>query len=186
MRKCPEAVDAVVGAHAAFTEAAESHIAGCQMDEDIVDTAAAETAAGSYFPGGFFVAGEEVEGQWMSHRVDLCYRASQRFVGEDRKYRSKDLLLHDRIVESYVIKDRWCDLKCFTAGTATADGFGRIDQAVDTVEMFFVDDLPVIPVFQRFFAVLAADLAAKFCNQCVLDLRGAVNIVRSHAGLAAV
>lgn len=110
MRKCPEAVDAVVGAHAAFTEAAESHIAGCQMDEDIVDTAAAETAAGSYFPGGFFVAGEEVEGQWMSHRVDLCYRASQRFVGEDRKYRSKDLLLHDRIVESYVIKDRWFDL----------------------------------------------------------------------------
>mgnify|MGYP000674132447 CR=1 FL=1 len=54
VRKCPEAVDAVVGAHAAFTEAAESHIAGCQMDEDIVDTAAAETAAGSYFPGGFF------------------------------------------------------------------------------------------------------------------------------------
>mgnify|MGYP000506047389 CR=1 FL=1 len=122
----------------------------------------------------FFVAGEEVEGQWMSHRVDLCYRASQRFVGEDRKYRSEDLLLHDRIVESYVIKDRWFDLKCFTAGTATADGFGRIDQAVDTVEMFFVDDLPVIPVFQRFFAVLAADLAAKFCNQCVFDLRVAV------------
>lgn len=186
MRKCPEAVDAVVGAHAAFAEAAEAHIAGGQMDEDIVDAASAETAPGSYFPGGFFVAGEEVEGQWMSHGVDLCYGTSERVVGEDRKYRAEDLLLHNRIVEGYVIKNRGFDLKCFTAGTAATDGFGRIDQAVDTVEMFFVDDFSVIPVFQRFFAILAADLAAEFCYQGVFDLRVAVNIVRSHAGLSAV
>ena len=54
MRECPEAVDAMIGAHAAFTKAAEAHIAGCQMYEDIVDTATAETTSGSKFPGIFF------------------------------------------------------------------------------------------------------------------------------------
>lgn len=49
MRECPEAVDAMIGSHAAFTKAAEAHIAGCQMYEDIVDTATAETTSGSNF-----------------------------------------------------------------------------------------------------------------------------------------
>lgn len=53
MRECPEAVDAMIGSHAAFTKAAEAHIAGCQMYEDIVDTATAETTSGSNFPGIF-------------------------------------------------------------------------------------------------------------------------------------
>ena len=54
MRECPEAVDAMIGSHAAFTKAAEAHIAGCQMYEDIVDTATAEaTFRGDFFTDGF-------------------------------------------------------------------------------------------------------------------------------------
>ena len=181
-----EAVDSVVGAHAAFSEAAESHIAGCEMDENIVDAAAAETAPGSYFLGGFFVVSEDVESQGMSHGVDSCDGTSERVVGEDREYRAEDLLLHDRIIEGYIIKDRWLDLECFTVRTAAADCFGRVNEAVDTVEMFFIDDLSIIAVFERFFSILACDLSAKLCNKGILDLRITINVVRCYAGLAAV
>lgn len=159
-----ETVDSVVGAHAAFAETTESHIAGCEMDENIVDAAAAETAPGSYFLGGFFVVSEDVESQGMSHGVDPGDGTSERVVGEDWKYRAKDLLLHDRIIKCYIIKDRWLDLERFAVGTAAADCFGRINEAVDTVEMFFIDDLSIIAVFERFFSILTSDLSAKFCN----------------------
>ena len=186
MRECPEAVDAMIGSHAAFTKAAEAHIAGCQMYEDIVDTATAETTSGSNFPGIFFIFGEDIKSQRMCHGIDLCYGTSERVIGEDRKYRAENFLLHDRIIEGYVVKNRRLDLKCFTAGTTATDSFGRIDQTVDTVEMFFVDDLSVIPVFQRFFSILACNLPAKLCDQGFFDLRITVDVVRSHAGLTAV
>jgi hypothetical protein len=70
MGESPETVDSVVGTHAAFSEATEAHIAGCEMNENIIDAAAAETAPGSYFPGVFFVAGEDVESQGMGHGID--------------------------------------------------------------------------------------------------------------------
>lgn len=70
MGESPETVDSVVGTHATFSEATEAHIAGCEMNENIIDAAAAETAPGSYFPGVFFVAGEDVESQGMGHGID--------------------------------------------------------------------------------------------------------------------
>ena len=94
MGESPETVDSVVGTHATFSEATEAHIAGCEMDENIVDAAAAETAPGSYFPGGFFVVSENIEGQWMRHGIDLCNSTSERIVGKNR---AEDFLLHDRI-----------------------------------------------------------------------------------------
>ena len=186
MGESPEAIDSVVGTHAAFSEAAESHIAGCEMNENIVDAAAAETAPGSYFLGVFFIIGEDVEGQGMSHGVDLGNSTSERVVGKDREYRTKDLLLHDRIIECYIVQERWFDLEGFTVGTAAAYCFGRIDKAVDTVEMLFINDLSVVPVFERFFSILACDLSAELCNQGIFDLRITVDIVRCYAGLAAV
>ena len=176
----------MIGSHTAFTKAAEAHIAGCQMYEDIVDAATAETTSGSNFPGIFFIFSEDIKSQRMCHGIDLCYGTSERVIGEDRKYRTEDFLLHDRIFEGYVIKNRRLDLKCFTVGTTAADSFGRIDQTVDTVEMLFVDDLSIIPVLQWFFSILACDLSAKLCDQGFFDLRITVDVVRSHAGLATV
>lgn len=186
MRESPETVDSVVGTHATFSEATEAHIAGCEMDENIVDAAAAETAPGSYFLGGFFVVSEEVESQGMSHGVDPGDGTSERVVGEDWKYWAKDLLLHDRIIKCYTVQDRWLDLERFAVGTAAADCFGWIDKAVDTVEMFFIDDLSVVAVFKRVFSILTSDLSAELCNQGIFDLRITVDIVRCYAGLAAV
>ena len=61
----------VVRAHAALAETAEAHFAGGQMDDCVVDAAAAETAMGGHKAGGLFVTGEKVEGQGMSHGIDF-------------------------------------------------------------------------------------------------------------------
>ena len=45
---------AVVGAHAALAETAEAHCAGGQMDDRVVDAAAAETATGGHHSGRSF------------------------------------------------------------------------------------------------------------------------------------
>lgn len=70
MGESPETVDSVVGTHATFSEATEAHIAGCEMNENIIDAAAAGNRTGKLLPGRFFVAGEDVESQGMGHGVD--------------------------------------------------------------------------------------------------------------------
>ena len=149
MGECPETIDSVVGTHAAFSEAAEAHIAGGKMNENIVDTAATETAPRSYFPGGFFIVSEDVEGQRVCHGIDLCNSTSERIVGKNRKNRAEDFLLHDRIIECHMIQDRRLDLKRFTVCFAAAYELGGIDQSGNSGEMLFVDDLSVIFVIQR-------------------------------------
>ncbi len=46
----------VVGAHAALAETAEAHFAGGQMDDCIVDAAAAKTAVGGDIAGAVFLS----------------------------------------------------------------------------------------------------------------------------------
>ena len=90
MRECPEAVDAMIGAHAAFTKAAEAHIAGCQMYEDIVDTATAEaTFRGDFFADGF-VLGKNVKSQRMCHGIYISDYFIYGSKGKDRHYRTEN------------------------------------------------------------------------------------------------
>ena len=186
MGESPEAIDSVIGSHTAFTEAAKAHVAGGKVNQYIIDTATTETAPGSYFLGVFFVIGEEVEGQWMRHGIDLCNSTSERIVGKNREYRAEDFLLHDRIIECHTIHDCRLDLKCFAVCFATTYELGGINKSGNAVEMFFVDDLSVVAVLKRLFSVLVADLSAELCNQGIFDLRITVDIVRCYAGLAAV
>ena len=48
MGESPETVDSVVGTHATFSEATEAHIAGCEMNENIIDAAAAKVHLGNH------------------------------------------------------------------------------------------------------------------------------------------
>ena len=63
MAEGEEAGFAVVGAHAALTHTAKAHGAGGQMDDGVVDAAAAIAAAGCDGINAFAVFGEEIEGQ---------------------------------------------------------------------------------------------------------------------------
>ncbi len=71
MGKGFEAFLAVIASHTAFSEAAEWHFAGGEVNDHIINTATAEAAPGSYFLGGFFIACEDVECQWMRQGIDL-------------------------------------------------------------------------------------------------------------------
>ncbi len=51
VRKSIKSVFSVIRTHTAFAKTAESHFAGSQMNNRIIDTAAAKPTPGSYFSG---------------------------------------------------------------------------------------------------------------------------------------
>ena len=75
--KGPETFSAMIGAHSALSEAAESHFAGGKVNDRIVDAAAAESAVCSYFFRRGAVGSEDIQRQRMLHGIDLpdCQRS---------------------------------------------------------------------------------------------------------------
>lgn len=141
-----EAVFAVVGAHAAFAEAAEAHLTGGQVDDGVIDAAAAETAAGGNQVRGFFVGGKQVECQGVGQGVYPGYGLGQGGVGEYGEYGAEDFLLHDRVLEGYVVHDGGFDLEGGGVVGSAVDDFGRSYEGGYSVVVFFIDDLSVIGV----------------------------------------
>ena len=74
----------VAGAHPAFSEASESHLAGGKVDDGVIDASAPESTAGSDFFGGLLLFGEDIESQRMRHGVDVADGFIQCIVGKDR------------------------------------------------------------------------------------------------------
>ena len=105
MGKGLEAFLAVIASHTAFTEAAEWHFAGGEVNDHIVDTATAEaTLRGDFFADGFFL-GKNVKSQRMSHGIYLSDYFFYGIKSKDRHYRSEDFFLHYGIFEGYLIHD---------------------------------------------------------------------------------
>lgn len=55
----------VVSSHAAFAKAAKAHFAGGQVDDSVIDAAAAKAAAGSNLTDRRLIGGKQIEGQRM-------------------------------------------------------------------------------------------------------------------------
>ncbi len=144
MGKCIKSVFSVVSSHSARTESAESHLVGCKVDDRIVDTSAAVTAAGSYSSCRGLVIGKDIERQRMRHGVDIADRFVQRIVGEDRHYRSEDLLLHHSVSEGGVVNDGRFDFKGAPVRFAAPGCFILVDQVHDPVKMLLINDLAII------------------------------------------
>ena len=181
-----KAVFPVVSSHTALAKASESHLAGGQVDDGIVDTAAAELAPGGHLPGNGLVGGEEVEGQRVGHGIDLLHGLIQRIIGEDGHERSEDLFLHHRVREGHVVHDGRLDLQRIRIGAAPQHHLVRIDQSADPLEMLLIDDLAVIRVGERLFGILDPDLAPDLFHQTVFNRGVTVDVIRRHAGLPAV
>ena len=81
MGKGLEAFLAVIASHTAFTEAAEWHFAGGEVNDHIVDTATAEaTLRGDFFADGFFL-GKNVKSQRIGitgPKISSCITASSK------------------------------------------------------------------------------------------------------------
>ena len=122
----------------------------------------------------------------MGPGVDIADDFVQVVEYQDGHDWSEDFFLHHGISKCDIVHDCGFDAKGFAVGFSAVHDLFSIDQAEDPVEMFFVDDFSVICVFQRLFAVLLLDLFLYFFDQFVLDGSVAVNVIRGHAGLAAV
>lgn len=97
MGKGIKAVLTVVSAHPAFSEAAEAHFAGGQVDDGIIDAAAAKAAGGGYFFCIGLASGEDIKRQGMLPAVDRLDRLIEAVIGENRQQRAENFLLHDRV-----------------------------------------------------------------------------------------
>ncbi len=121
-------VFAVVGAHAACAETTESHFAGGEMNNGVVDAASAKTASGSNFFYRLFVGGKEVKCERARHGVDRSDGVVQGGVGQDRKHRAENLLLHGGILEGNGVQYGRFDAESFMIRISPMDGFFLIHQ----------------------------------------------------------
>ncbi len=118
--------------------------------------------------------------------MDLGHGLLQAFEGQDGHDRSEDLLLHHGILKGNLVHDRRLDLEGLWIGIAAKYHLLAVYQGQDAMKMFFVDDLPVIDIIQGKVSILLPDLGFYLLQQLILDAGIAIDVIRSHAGLAAI
>lgn len=142
--KGEKAVFSMIGTHSARAEAAESHFAGGEMDDGVVNAASAETASGSHLLDRLFIGGKQIKSKGACHGVDLLYGIIQGIVGEYGKDGAEDFFLHDGVFERDGVQYGRLDAEGRRIGVSAMGGFLLVDQAQDPSEMFFVDDFPIV------------------------------------------
>ena len=80
----------------------------------------------------------------MGHDVDTSDHLIQIVIYQDRHNRPEDFFLHNRIGKCYIIHNRRFNTERFTVRISSVYHLLFIDQTHDTVEMLFINDLPVI------------------------------------------
>ena len=80
----------MIASHSAFSDTAERHLAGGEVDDGIVDAAAAKMASGKDFLFGSRIFGEKIECKrvWMGFDLPDCI--IQVRIGKYRKNRSEN------------------------------------------------------------------------------------------------
>ena len=88
----------MIASHAAFSDTAERHLAGGEVDDGIVDAAATKMTSGKDFLFGSRIFGEKIECKRVGMGFDLLDCIIQVRIGKYRKNRSENFFAHDRIV----------------------------------------------------------------------------------------
>lgn len=122
----------------------------------------------------------------MRHGVDLWNNLIHRIISYNRKDRTKNLLLHHRIIKGDRVKNRWLNAKRIRIGSSAIGYFSGGDQITESVKMLFIDDFSIIWILKRCFRILPADLPDQMLYKTILDLAVTIDVIRSDTGLAAV
>ena len=112
--------------------------------------------------------------------------SSRGIIGQHRKHRTEDFLLHYCIPEGYIIHNSRSDLKSYRIVVTAADYLAGIDQIADTSKVLFINNFPIILIIQRCGTKLFPDLFLDLSDQFILDFSVAVNIIRCYTGLTTV
>ena len=101
----------MIRTHTAVANAAKAHLGSCQMNDGIVDAAAAKMTSGKDFLFGSRIFGEKIECKRVGMGFDLPDCIIQVRIGKYRKNRSENFFAHDRIVPGNIGEDGWGDAK---------------------------------------------------------------------------
>ena len=148
----------MIASHAAFSDTAEWHLTGGEVNDGIVDAAAAKMTSGKDFLFGSRIFGEKIERKRVRMSFNLPDRIIQVRISKHRKNRSKDFFTHNRIVPGDIFQDRRCNAQGRRIGLAATDQLIGGNQILQPVKMFFIDDFSIIWILQWLFAKLTVDL----------------------------
>src|SRR5262245_42073604 len=107
---------AVVMTDPGISNSSERHGFDKQMNVDLIDRPAAEGQAREKVVDCLLVTAEQEAGKRLRMPLHLTNGGIYILVGEDWQQRSKDLVLHDRIVPGNRIKDSRIDVACVRVG----------------------------------------------------------------------
>ena len=176
----------MIGTHAAGADAAKAHVRCCQMDDGVIDAAAAKRAGLCDAPHGLFVLGKQVQRERMRMAVDGCECLVQRIIRQDGKNRPENFFLHHGIVPCDIGQNGGADAVLLRLKFAAIDQLVSVNKTGDSVKMLLIDDFSVFGITQSIRAELTADFAHERFYQRIAHACIAVNIIRCDAGLSAV
>ena len=107
-------------------------------------------------------------------------------ISQNRQQRAKYFLLHDLIIPCHMIQHSRCNAAFLRLPFATANDFFRHQQSAQTQKMFFVDNSPIVVIFQRLFPKLLSDFLYDGLYQLIMHTSLTINIVGRYTGLPAV
>src|SRR5262245_23942995 len=144
-----EALDAVIGAHAARTDATERKIILGVVQKRIVNRYVAGCGALEYLATILAVAAEKVERQWPSSSIDASDCLIDVAIGHDRQNRAEDFLVKDAHVIGRAenhgrwqrVRTRACGLGVFAnLDHLCALGPGFVEESMQPAVVPLVDD----------------------------------------------
>src|SRR6267142_6417267 len=144
VRESVEAGLAVVVADTGESDAAERHAFDKQMDVHLINGAAAEGQGREKMIDRLLVTAEEETGKGLRMLLHLTNGGIHTLIGKDWEKRSKDFVLHDRIVPGNGVNDRGIDVACLRVGRAASDDFALVDKACKTFNRLGTYDARVV------------------------------------------
>src|SRR5260370_8229591 len=104
------------------------------MNVYLVDRATAEGQAREEVVDRLLVTAEEETGKGLRMLLHLTNGGIHTLIGKDWEERSKDFVLHDRIVPGNGVNDGGIDVSCLRVGRAASDDFALVDKACETFD----------------------------------------------------
>src|SRR5882724_934604 len=144
MGESVEAGLAIVVPDAGESDAAERHGFDEKMYVHLINGAAAEGQGREKMIDRLLVTAEKESGKRFRVLLHLTDGGIHTLIGKDWEERSKDFVLHDRIVPGNGVNDGGIDVACLRVGRAASDDFALVDKACETFNRLGTYDARVV------------------------------------------
>ena len=186
MRKRLEPALAVVAAHAAFAHAAERHLARCQVDDDVVDAAAAELQLVREAVDVPLIAREQIRGKRLRFAFEALRHLAKRLKRKNGQNRPENFFPHNRVARHNAVHNRGRDAAALGVTRAAVHHFALVNKPAQALEVLLVHDFAVVGILERRCAELAFNLLYQLSDEFIVHVALHEHVIGRHARLAAV